>query len=72
MKSEHSSAANKDRPMVNYRQSLAFDRPYLWCNDHCDGDFSKKSFFIIFRRSRRQMFFKIGVEMSQYSEGNVC
>ena len=22
--------------MVNYRQSSAFDRQYLLCNDHCD------------------------------------
>ena len=30
------SAANKGCLIVNYRQSLAFDRPYLSCKDHCD------------------------------------
>ena len=30
------SAANKGWSAVNYRQSLAFDRPYLSCNDLCD------------------------------------
>ena len=30
------SAANKSCLIVNYRQSLAFDRPYLSCKDHCD------------------------------------
>ena len=30
------SAANKGRLTVNYRQSLAFDWPYLSCDDHCD------------------------------------
>ena len=30
------SAANKGQSMVNYCQSLAFDCPYLSCNDHCD------------------------------------
>ena len=39
------SAANKGQPAVNYCQSPAFDHPYLSCDDHCDSDFSKKSFF---------------------------
>ena len=39
------SAANKGQPVVNYCQSPAFDHPYLSCDDHCDSDFSKKSFF---------------------------
>ena len=30
------SAENKGHSMVDYRQSLAFDHPYLLCNDHCD------------------------------------
>ena len=30
------SAANKGRSTVTYRKSLAFDRPYLSCNDHGD------------------------------------
>ena len=30
------SAANKGRLTVDYRQSLAFDWPYLSCDDHCD------------------------------------
>ena len=39
------SAANKGWSAVNYQQSLAFEHPYLSCNDHCDWKFSKKSFF---------------------------
>ena len=60
-------AANKDRSTVNYRQSLAFDWPYLSCNDdrlslkHYDWLLSKKSLFIIFRSSRTHKFFKTGV-----------
>ena len=30
----YSSTAHKDRSTVNCRQSSAFDRPYLSCNDH--------------------------------------
>ena len=30
-----SSAAKKGWSTVNYQQSLAFDHPYLSCNDHC-------------------------------------
>ena len=30
------SAVNKDWTAVIYCQSLAFDHPYLLCNDHCD------------------------------------
>ena len=56
-----SSAANKDRSTVNYCQSLAFDNPYLSCNDHCDRWLFQEIFFIIFRSSRMQMFFKTGV-----------
>ena len=54
------SAANKGRSAVNYRQFLVFDRPYLSCNDHCDWWLFQKIFFIIFRSSRTQMFFKTG------------
>ena len=39
------SAANKGWSTVNYQQSLAFEHPYLSCNNHCDWKFSKKSFF---------------------------
>ena len=31
----HTIAANKGQSTVNYCQSLAFDHPYLSCNDHC-------------------------------------
>ena len=58
---KYCSAANKDRSTDTYHQSLAFDCPYLSCNDHGDRCFSKKSIFIIFRSSRTQMFFKKGV-----------
>ena len=30
------STANKGQSTVNYCHSLAFDHPYLSCNDHCD------------------------------------
>ena len=30
------STANKGQSTVSYRQSSAFDCPYLSCNDHCD------------------------------------
>ena len=39
------SAPNKVRSSVNYRQSSAFDRPYLSFYDHCDRGSSKKSLF---------------------------
>ena len=39
------SAAKKDWSVVNYLQYLAINYPYLSCNDHCDGWFSKKSFY---------------------------
>ena len=42
------SAANKGRSTVNYRQSSAFDRPYLSCNDHCDRWLLLEIFFINF------------------------
>ena len=47
--------------MVNYHQSLAFDCPYILCSDHCDQWLFQEIFFIIFRSSCTQMFFKIGV-----------
>ena len=56
------SAANKGRSTVNYRQSLAFDQPYL-CYDHCDRWLFQEIFFliIIFKSSRTQMLFKTGL-----------
>ena len=54
------SAANRGRSTVNYSQSLAFDHPYVSCNDHCDW-WLLQEIFIIFRSSRTQMFFKTGV-----------
>ena len=39
------SAASEDRSTVNYRQSLAFDCPYLSCNDHYDGLLFEEIFF---------------------------
>ena len=32
----NSSTAKKGSPMVSYCQSLAFECPYLSCNNHCD------------------------------------
>ena len=32
----HPSTVNMDHSVVNYHQSLAFDFPHLFCNDHCD------------------------------------
>ena len=42
------SAANKDWSMVNYCQSLAFDCPYLSCNDHSDQWFFQEIFLSLF------------------------
>ena len=42
-----SSAKNKGRSTVNYRQSSAFDCTYLSCNDHCDRWLFQEIFFII-------------------------
>ena len=39
------TAANKGWSAVNYCQSLAFDCPYLSCNDHCDWWLSQKTSF---------------------------
>ena len=54
------SAAKKGRSTVNYRQSLAFDRPYLSCNDHSDRRVFQEIFFIIiiFWNSSTQILFK--------------
>ena len=41
------SAANKDRSTVDYRQSSAFDRPHLSCNDYRHRWIFHKIFFII-------------------------
>ena len=54
------SAANNGRSTVNYRQSLAFERPYLSCNDHCDRWFFQIFFIVICRSSCTQLFFKTG------------
>ena len=54
------SIANKGWSTVNYHQSLAFDLPYLSYNDHCDRWLFQEIFFIIFRSSCMQMFFKTG------------
>ena len=70
------STANKGGSTVNYRQSLAFDRPYLSCNDHCDRWLFQEIFFYYFQK---QFFFKrrfsskqMLLEMSQYSQENIC
>ena len=41
------STTNKGQSTVNYRQSLAFNRPYLSHNDHCDWWLFQEIFFII-------------------------
>ena len=43
-----SSAANKGWSMVNYRQSLLFDHPYLSCNNHFDLWLFQEIFFSLF------------------------
>ena len=55
------STANKDQSTVNYCESLAFDRHIYHVKIIVTSGFSKKSFFIIFRSSHAQMFFKTGV-----------
>ena len=40
------SAASKGWQRVNYREFLAFDCPYLSCNDHCDWWVLQEMFFI--------------------------
>ena len=42
------SSANKGWSAVNYRQSLAFERPYLQCNDHCDRWRFQEIFFYFY------------------------
>ena len=41
------SAANTGRPTVNYRQSLAFNSPYLSCNDRCDWWLFQEIFLLL-------------------------
>ena len=41
------SAAKKDWSVVNYLQYLAFNYPYLSCNDHCDWWFSKSFYYYL-------------------------
>ena len=41
------NAADNSWSMFNYRQSLAFDLPYLSCNDHCDQWLFQRNLFII-------------------------
>ena len=43
--------------MVNYHQSLVFDRPYLTCYDHCGQWLFQEIFYYYFQK----MFFKTGV-----------
>ena len=42
------STANKSWSKVNYHQSLAFDGPYLSCNDHCDRWLFQEIFLSLF------------------------
>ena len=49
-KTYNDNAANKGRSTVNYRQSLAFDRPYLQCTDHCGRWFFQEIFFCYFQK----------------------
>ena len=56
------STVNKGWSVINYHQSLAFDRSYLSFNDHCDWWLFQEIFFIIiFRSSHTQMVFKTSV-----------
>ena len=43
------TAANKGWSMANYHQSLAFDSPYLSCNDHCDRWLFQEIFFYYYK-----------------------
>ena len=54
------SAANKGRSADTYRQSLAFDWPYLSCNDHGDRWLFQEIYLYHFQKQRTQMFFKTG------------
>ena len=44
----HGSATNKGRSMVNYRQSSAFEHPYLSSNNHCDRWLFLEIFLLLF------------------------
>ena len=55
------SAANKGQSMDKYHQSLTFDCPYLSYNYHYDRRLFQEIFFIIFRSSHMQMFWKTSV-----------
>ena len=46
---DRDSAANKGQSTVNYRQSLAIDRPCLLCNDHSDRWVFQIFFIIILK-----------------------
>ena len=69
------SAANKCWSTANYHQSLAFDHPYLSCNDHCDWWLFQEIFFYYYyfqkqsvcRCSSKQVL----LEISHYSLENI-
>ena len=42
-----SSAGNKGQSTVNYCQFLAFNCPYLSCNDHCDQWLFQEVFWLL-------------------------
>ena len=42
--------------MVNYRQHLAFDRPYLYGNYHCDWWLFQEVFLLLLFLFRRNFF----------------
>ena len=69
------SAANKCWSTANYHQSLAFDHPYLSCNDHCAWWLFQEIFFYYYyfqkqsvcRCSSKQVL----LEISHYSLENI-
>ena len=64
-------AANKGQSTVNYGQSLAFDRPYLSCNDHCDRWLFQKIFLSLlfsFRRNSLEWSWTCFLEIVKHSK----
>ena len=72
--SHFSNAKNKGQWTVNYHQSLAFEHPYLICNDHCDWWLSKISFSLLFSKAVvcRCSSKHVLLEILQYSQVQIC
>ena len=61
------STAENNWPTVNYHQYLAFDCPYLLCNDHCDWWlFQEILLLLLFCRNSFEQFWTCFLEIIKH------